>query len=145
MTDEGPSCVLAETLFLWKLAFNSHRPEDIAELFSPDALFQGLTPALLTGRDEIFEYYAALSPGITAGFQVGQSRQLTQSLVCGFAAVSFTYPDGKTVPVRLSLVLCRAENGWLIAQYHASSIPRGKPSDTATLSALMNPFGADGD
>ncbi|GAA5201826.1 SgcJ/EcaC family oxidoreductase [Arthrobacter gyeryongensis] len=140
-----PTRVLAETLTAWKLAFNSHRPEDMVELFSLDALFQGLTPALLTGREDIFGYYDALSPGITTSFHIIQTRQLTQNVVCGFATVSFTYPDRHKVPVQLSLVLRRAENRWLIAQYHVSSISRGKPSGEATMSAVMNPFGADDD
>lgn len=137
--------VLAETLAHWKLAFDNHRPEDMAELFSPDAVFQGFTPALLTGREEIFGYYDALAPGVTTSFQVVQTRELAQNTIIGFAAVSFAYPDGRTVPVQLSLVLRREENTWLIAQYHVSSIFRGEPSSTAAISAMMNPFWADRD
>ncbi|MHA7220954.1 YybH family protein [Arthrobacter sp. RHLT1-20] len=137
--------VLAETLAPWKLAFDNHQPEDIVELFSPDALFQGITPALLRGREQIFGYYDALAPGITTSFQVVQTRELAENIISGFAAVTFTYPDGRTVPVQLSLVLSREENTWLIAQYHVSSISRGEPSSKAAMSAMMNPFGADGD
>jgi uncharacterized protein (TIGR02246 family) len=137
--------VLGESLAAWKLAFDRHRPQDMVELFSGDALFQGLSPALLTGRKEIFGYYRALSPGITATFQIIQARQLTQHLVCGFAAVHFTYPDARTAQVQLSLVLRRDGQTWFIAQYHASTMPRGKQPGTAALAAMMNPFAAGED
>lgn len=54
--------VLAEALTAWKRAFDQHRPEDMVRLFSRDALFQGLSPTLLTGRKEIFDYFDALPP-----------------------------------------------------------------------------------
>lgn len=114
-------------------------------LFSRDALFQGLSSTLLTGRKEIFGYYVALPPGITATFQIIQARQLDQHLVCGFAAVHFTYPDGRTAPVQLSLVLRRDGQTWFITQYHASTTSRGKHPGTATLAAMMNPFAAGED
>jgi hypothetical protein len=68
--------VLAETLAPWKLAFDNHQPGNIVELFSPEALFQGFTPTLLTGREEIFGYYDSLPPGITTSFQVVQTLEL---------------------------------------------------------------------
>lgn len=121
-----PTHVLAESLAAWKLAFDRHRPEDMVGLFARDALFQGLGPTLLIGRKEVFGYYHALPPDITANFQITQARQLAQHLVCGFAVVRFTYPDGRTVPVQLSLVLRREGQSWFIVQYHASTISAGK-------------------
>jgi hypothetical protein len=137
--------VVAESLTVWKLAFDRHRPEGMDELFSRDALFQGLSPTLLTGRKEIYAYYEALPPGITATFQIMQARQLAQHLVCGFAAVHFTYPDGTIVPVQLSLVLRREGQTWFIAQHHASTLSRGKQPGAAALAAMMNPFAAGED
>lgn len=115
----------------------------MARLFSRDALFQGLSPLLLTGRKEIFDYFEALPPGITATFQIIQARQLAQNLICGFAAVRFTYPDARTAQVRLSLVLRRDDRTWFIAQYHASRTPQGKQPGTSALAAMMNPFAVD--
>lgn len=135
-----PTRVLAESLAAWKLAFDRHSPQDIVGLFSSDALFQGLSPTLLTGRKEVFGYYHALPPGITASFQIIQARQLAQQLVCGFAAVQFTYPDGRTVPVQLSLVLRRDGQTWFIVQYHVSTMSVGKKTGAVTLTAVMNPF-----
>lgn len=134
---------LAEALMAWKRAFDQHRPEDMVRLFSSDALFQGLSPTLFAGRKEIFDYFEALPPGITATFQIIQARQWTQTLVCGFAAVRFTYPDARTVQVRLSLVLHRDDQTWFIAQYHASMTPQGKQPGTSPLAAMMNPFAVD--
>lgn len=135
-----PTDVLAEALAAWKLAFDRHRPEDMVGLFTRDALFQGLSPTLHTGRKEVFDYYDPLLPGITANFQIIQARQLAQHLVCGFAAVQFTYPDGRTVPVQLSLVLRRDDQTWFIVQYHASTMTEGKQTGAITLTAVMNPF-----
>ncbi|MDP9987400.1 uncharacterized protein (TIGR02246 family) [Arthrobacter oryzae] len=138
-----PAHVLADSLAAWKLAFDRHRPEDMVGLFTHDALFQGLSPTLRTGRSEIFGYYHALPPGITASFQIIQARQLAQHLVCGFARVQFVYLDGRTLPVQLSLVLRRDGQAWCIAQYHASVLPEGKQTGAVTLAEVMNPF-ADG-
>lgn len=138
-----PAHVLADSLAAWKLAFDRHRPEDIVGLFTRDALFQGHSPTLRTGRNEIFNYYHALPPGITASFQIIQARQLAQHLVCGFAHVQFVYPDGRTLPTQLSLVLRREGQTWFIAQYHASIFPEGKQTSAVTLTEVMNPF-ADG-
>lgn len=107
----------------------------MVKLFSLDALFQGLSPTLLTGRNEVFDYYDALPPGITASFQVIQGRQLTPHLVCGFAAVHFTYPTGRTMPVHLSLVLRRDGQTWFIVQYHASTLSSAKQSGIVTLAS----------
>lgn len=137
--------VLEESLAGWKLAFDRHTPEDMVGLFSRDALFQGLSPTLLTGRKEIFGYYDALPAGITATFQIIQARQLAQHLLCGFAAVQFTYPDGRTVPAQLSLVLHREGQTWFIVQYHASTMSQGQQTGTVTLAAMMNPFAAGED
>lgn len=145
VTTPAAARVLAESLADWKLAFDRHRPEDMEGLFSSDALFQGLSPALLVGRKEIFAYYDVLPPGITATFRIVQARHLAQHVVCGFAAVHFTYPDGAIVPVQLSLVLRREGQTWSIAQYHASTLTRGKQPGAAMLTAMMNPFAAGED
>jgi len=135
-----PTHILAEALAAWKLAFNEHRPDDMVGLFTRDALFQGLSPTLRTGREEVFGYYHALPPSITASFQIVEARQPAPHLVCGFAAVQFTYADGRTVPVQLSLVLRRDGQTWLIVQYHASAMSTGKQTRAVTLSAVLNPF-----
>lgn len=135
--------VLAEALTAWKRAFDQHRPEDMVRLFSRDALFQGLSPTLLTGRKEIFDYFDALPPGITATFQIIQARELAQDLACGFAALRFTYLDARTTQVQLSLVVRRDGETWLIAQYHASRTFQGKQPPTSPLAAMMNPFAVD--
>lgn len=128
-----PTRVLEESLTSWKLAFDRHTPAGMVDLFSPHALFQGLSPTLLTGRKEIFDYYDVLSPGITASFQIIQARQLDQHLVCGFAAVQFTYPEGRTLPAQLSLVLRRDGQTWFIVQYHVSTMSGGKQTGAVTL------------
>lgn len=135
-----PTHVLAESLAAWKLAFDRHKPEEMVGLFTSDALFQGLSPTLRSGRKDVFAYYNALPHGITACFQIIQARQLAPHLVCGFAAVQFTYPDGRTVPAQLSLVLLRDGQTWLIVQYHASAMSAGKQTGAVSLGDVMNPF-----
>jgi hypothetical protein len=46
MTGAGATDVLTRLLHDWQRAFNAHHPAEIAALFSPDALFQGISPEL---------------------------------------------------------------------------------------------------
>jgi len=51
-----------DVLARWKTAFDGHRPADMAELFTPDALFQGFGPEVVGGRDGFRAYYEAVAP-----------------------------------------------------------------------------------
>ncbi|MFA1538754.1 SDR family NAD(P)-dependent oxidoreductase [Actinomadura monticuli] len=116
----GPAGVLAGLLDTWQRAFDRHRPGDLAALFSPDALFQGVSPHLRQGPAEIAGYYGDVPAGTTAKAEVLAEIRLSERLVSGFAQVTFTAPGGEERPVRLSVVAERSEETWLIRQYHAA-------------------------
>ncbi|MEU9841934.1 SDR family NAD(P)-dependent oxidoreductase [Actinomadura sp. NPDC048032] len=112
--------VLPGLLDAWRRAFDRRRPADLASLFSPDALFQGITPSLRRGREEILGYYADVPEGTTARVEVLGETRLGERLVSGFAEVTFTAPTGEDRSVRLSVVAEQRDDAWLIRQYHAA-------------------------
>lgn len=58
MSDEA---VLRGVLNRWKAAVDAHEPEQAADCFSEDAIFQGLHPYTV-GRAGISAYYASQPP-----------------------------------------------------------------------------------
>ncbi|MEU4953282.1 SgcJ/EcaC family oxidoreductase [Streptomyces lavendulae] len=119
--------VLAEVLETWRAAFDERRVDDLVDLFSDDALFQGLSPRLLAGRDEIRTYYANVPPGTTATVEVLHSRPLAAEALAGFADVTFRTvtpqdPAGTPLPVRLSVIAQHLDDSWRIRQYHVSRV-----------------------
>ena len=113
--------VLTELLDAWQRAFNAHQVTEIVSLFRHDALFQGISPHLRAGPEEISEYYGSVVGGTTATAEVLCAAQLGRAIVGGFADVAFTAPTGEVHPARLSIVAKREEHTWLIQQYHAAS------------------------
>ncbi|ACZ89926.1 SgcJ/EcaC family oxidoreductase [Streptosporangium roseum] len=121
MTGAGAADVLDRLLHDWQQAFNGHNPNEIAALFSQDALFQGISPQLRCGPQEIFDYYARVTRGTTAQVEVVSAVRLSQTIVHGFAEVTFIAPTGDLHLVRLSIVAKQAESAWLIHNYHAAT------------------------
>jgi ketosteroid isomerase-like protein len=117
------SGALAVLLGNWKDAFNGRRVREIVGLFAEDALFQGLSPRLLVGRDEITTYYENVPAGMKATVEVLHSRTVDAEAVSGFATVVFTDAAGVALPVRLSVVAQHLDDdGWRIRQYHVSKL-----------------------
>ncbi|MEU1728198.1 nuclear transport factor 2 family protein [Nonomuraea sp. NPDC005692] len=121
MTGTGATDVLTRLLHDWQQAFNAHRPAEIAALFSRDALFQGISPQLGHGPQDVFDYYARVVRGTSAQVKVVAGGRLSQETVHGFAEVAFTAPTGDVHLIRLSIVAERTGGIWLIHQYHAST------------------------
>jgi len=150
MTGTGATDVLTRLLHDWQQAFNAHRPAEIAALFSQDALFQGISPRLGHGPQEIFDYYARVAHGTTTQVKVVSGGELSQETVHGFAEVTFTGPTGDVHLICLSIVAKRAGGIWLIHQYHASTRHvGGGPAFRETInpapgSDLLNPTCAQG-
>ncbi|MCB5179554.1 YybH family protein [Streptomyces antimicrobicus] len=112
--------VLADLLGAWRAAFDERRVDDIVALFAEDALFQGLSPALLEGSAQIRTYYENVPAGMRAEVEVLRSRTLGPEAVAGFAAVTFRPRTGDPQPVRLSVVAQHLGTGWRIRAYHVS-------------------------
>ncbi|SDM75380.1 SgcJ/EcaC family oxidoreductase [Nonomuraea jiangxiensis] len=113
--------VIAGLLEVWRRAFDEQRVSDLVSLFREDALFQGISPHLRTGREEISEYYDNVADGMTAKVEVLREVQLSEGIVIGFSDVTFTARTGETRPIRLSIVAEQVEGTWLIRQYHAAT------------------------
>lgn len=111
-----------DVLRRWKAAFDGHQPAAMADLFTPDALFQGFGPAVLTGRDAVRGYYTAVPADRTAEVTVLHTYTIGEQVAGGFADVTFGDPHGWEARVHLSLVLSLDDAGWRIRQYHVSRV-----------------------
>ncbi|MFC6085993.1 SgcJ/EcaC family oxidoreductase [Sphaerisporangium aureirubrum] len=111
-----------EILDRWKSAFDDHHPDAMADLFTPDALFQGFGPDVLTGRAAVRAYYEAVPDDRTADVTVVSTYTIADQTAGGFADVTFRDPVGWEAAVHLSLVLRHDQGTWRIRQYHVSRI-----------------------
>jgi hypothetical protein len=106
--------VLDEVLGRWQKAIAEHRPDDIAALFTEDAVFQGLHPYSV-GRAGVAAYYDSQPPGLTVAFRVLSARPIGAATV-GWIEAEFSFVDRDPLPVNLTVVL----QDRLIAHYHVS-------------------------
>ncbi|WUD76659.1 SgcJ/EcaC family oxidoreductase [Streptomyces sp. NBC_00510] len=113
---------MRETLSRWKAAFDGHRPDEMAELFTADALFQGFGPDTTAGRDAVRAYYEAVTEDRWADVGKVQGYRVGDQVAGGFADVVFRGAEGWEAAVHLSLVLQREGDDWLIRAYHVSRI-----------------------
>ncbi|MFC4019065.1 YybH family protein [Micromonospora sp. GCM10011542] len=113
---------LEDVLDRWKAAFDGHRVQAMADLFTPDALFQGFGPEVMVGRDAVRDYYEAVPDNRNAEVTLLHSYTIGREVAGGFADVTFRDPTGWEAPVHLSLVLQLSEGTWRIRQYHVSRI-----------------------
>lgn len=122
MTADATNDPMREILTHWKAAFDSHRTDVMAGLFTPDALFQGFGPEVISGRDAVRGYYEAVPDYRRAHLGDIHSHRTGEQVAGGFADVTFRDPTGWEAAVRLSLVLRRDGGSWRIRQYHVSRI-----------------------
>ncbi|MFF7202215.1 YybH family protein [Streptomyces sp. NPDC008141] len=106
----------------WKSAFDSHRPDVMADLFTPDALFQGFGPEVLSGRESVRDYYEAVARDRSADVTILHTYEIGDQVAGGFADVTFRGDDGWEAPVHMSLTLQRDGGAWRIRQYHVSRV-----------------------
>ncbi|WP_327365782.1 YybH family protein [Streptomyces sp. NBC_01217] len=113
---------MQEVLDRWKAAFDNHQPDVIAQLYTPDALFQGFGPTVVVGRDAVRAYYEAVDADRRADVTVLHTYTLDDQVAGGFADITFSGADGWEAKVHLSLVLHREYDDWKIRQYHVSRV-----------------------
>jgi hypothetical protein len=106
--------ILDEVLGRWQTAIAGHRPEEVAALFTSDAVFQGLHPYSV-GRAGVAEYYDSQPLGMTVAYRILSERVLGEATV-GWIEAEFSFPDREPLPVMLTVVL----SGRQIAHYHVS-------------------------
>ena len=112
---------LDAVLTRWKAAVDAHQPEHVAELFTTNAIFQGLHPYTV-GPAGVAEYYAAQPAGMTAAYTLRETRALGDGLLLGYLTVDFGFTDRATLTVYLSVIIRQDADGWRIAHYQVSRL-----------------------
>jgi muconolactone delta-isomerase len=118
-TSADEADLLDAVLTRWKAAVDAHQPEQVAALFTTDAIFQGLHPYTV-GQAGVAEYYAALPMGMTAAYTLLETRALSDGLVLGYLTVDFGFTDRATLTVYLSVIIRQDADGGRIAHYQVS-------------------------
>jgi uncharacterized protein (TIGR02246 family) len=113
--------VLRALMDQWKSAVGAHEPEEVAALFTEDAVFQGLHPYSV-GRRGVAEYYASQPAGLAAEYEVLQTRNLAADVLLGYLGVDFSFTDRPGIHVTLGVVLRRVADQWLIAHYQVTRL-----------------------
>ena len=112
---------LREVLDRWKSGVDTHEPERVAAVFTDEALFQGLHPYSI-GRQGVADYYASQPLGMTAEYEILESRRLAGDLVLGYLRVSFAFGDRPTLAVYISVLAKRTPAGWFLDHYQVSKL-----------------------
>ncbi|MEU1399990.1 SgcJ/EcaC family oxidoreductase [Micromonospora zamorensis] len=113
--------ILRTVLDRWKSAVDAHEPDRVASYFTEDAIFQGLHPYTV-GRAGVAAYYAAQPLGLTAAYEIRETRRLADDLVLGYLEVEFGFTDRPALTVHLGVLLRRIDDDWLIAHYQVSRL-----------------------
>ncbi|MEU0837549.1 hypothetical protein [Streptomyces sp. NPDC005969] len=113
--------ILCGVMDRWKSGIDAHEPQQVASCFTEDAIFQGLRPYVV-GRQGVAEYYASQPLGLTADYQVLETRQLAGDVLLGYLGVDFSFTDRPTIRVTLGVVLRRVADEWLIVHYQVSKL-----------------------
>ncbi|MBR7837402.1 nuclear transport factor 2 family protein [Actinospica durhamensis] len=120
-TAASNEAVLRDVLDRWKSAVDAHEPERVAAVFTDEALFQGLHPYTV-GRPGVAEYYASQPLGMTATYEILESRRLADALVLGYLRVVFAFTDRPALTVYISVLARRTAEAWLLDHYQVSKL-----------------------
>ncbi len=118
---EAHRSVLHGVMERWKAAVDAHAPGEVAACFTEDAIFQGLHPYSV-GRAGVAEYYASQPLGLTAAYEVLETREPAEGVLLGYLGVDFSFVDRPTISVNLSVVLRRLDGEWYISHYQVSKL-----------------------
>ncbi|MDR3664662.1 MAG: SgcJ/EcaC family oxidoreductase [Mycobacterium sp.] len=115
--------VLRHVLDQWKAGIDAHQPQRVADVFTEDAIFQGLRPYSVN-RQGVYDYYDSQPHGLTVEYRINETRRLAENVVLGYLRADFTLPDGTLIALNLSVVMTRGQHGWQIAFYQVSALPQ---------------------
>ena len=118
-TTPGDERVIQGVMDQWKAAVDAHEPEQVADCFTEDAIFQGMHPYSV-GRLGVAAYYASQPMGMKAAYKILETRRLAEGLVLGYLWVDFSYTDKATLGVHLGVLATRTADGWRLAHYQVS-------------------------
>jgi uncharacterized protein (TIGR02246 family) len=113
--------IVRDVMDRWKDAVDAHDPQRVADLFAQDAIFQGLRPYTV-GRAGVFEYYDSQPLGLTAQYEILETRQVAEDVLLVYLGVDFAFTDRPTLNVWLSVLLTRTTSGWSIRHYQVSKL-----------------------
>lgn len=120
-TNAEDEAVLRGVLDRWKTAVDAHEPEQVAAVFTEDAIFQGMRPYSV-GQQGVADYYASQPLGMTVVYRILQTRRPAPDLVLGYLSVEFSYTDRPPLPLYLSVLAVRAPGGDRLAHYQVSKL-----------------------
>ena len=121
-TTPGDEAILRAVLNEWKAGVDAHEPQRVASVFTEDAIFQGLHPYTV-GRQGAADYYDSQPLGMTADYEILETRRLADDVVLGYLKVTFSFTDRPRLGVSLSIVATRGDAGWHISHYQVSYLP----------------------
>ena len=110
-----------QVLDRWKAGIDAHDPHRIAEVFTEDAIFQGLQPYSV-GPPRRGRVLLSQPSGMTVTYRLLETRRPATDLVLGYAKADFAFPDRAGVDVYLGVLLERGEDGWRIGHYQVSRL-----------------------
>jgi uncharacterized protein (TIGR02246 family) len=113
--------ILRNVLDEWKAAVDAHDPQRVAAIFTDDAIFQGLHPYTV-GRQGVADYYASQPLGMTATYQILETRRPADHLILGYLSVNFAFTDQPTLTVNLGVLIQPAPDGAKISHYQVSRL-----------------------
>lgn len=113
--------VLHDVLDRWKAAIDAGTPEQVAEVFTEDAIFQGLHPYSV-GPQGVVDYYSSQPPGMTVTYRLLETRRPADDVVLGYAKADFAFPNRPTVELYLGVLVERGDGGWRIGHYQVSRL-----------------------
>lgn len=113
--------VFADVMDEWKAGIDAHDPARVAAVFTEDAVFQGLRPYGV-GRATVADYYDSQPVGMTVTYDIRETRRPVDTVVFGYVAATFRFPDRHSVDVAIGVVLTLVRDGWQLAQYQASRV-----------------------
>jgi uncharacterized protein (TIGR02246 family) len=113
--------ILRGVLDRWKVGIDAHEPQQVADVFTEDAIFQGLRPYSV-GRQGVNDYYASQPPGMTVTYRILETRRPTTDLVLGYVAAEFAFPDRPTMSLYIGVLAEHRDDGWRIGHYQASRL-----------------------
>ena len=112
---------LRDVLDRWKAGVDAHDPDRVAAVFTQQALFQGLHPYSI-GRSGVAEYYASQPLGMTADYEILESRRPAEDLLLGYLRVRFAFADRPTLTVYIGVVARKESGGWFLDHYQVSKL-----------------------
>ncbi|AAF84743.1 SgcJ/EcaC family oxidoreductase [Xylella fastidiosa] len=116
----------------WNAALTTGNPNNVAELYAPDAvLLPTMSNQVRSSRSEILDYFShflALKPQGYINYRKVTLLDKNNALDAGVYTFILTNKDGSkhNVQARYSFTYSKIDGTWLIVNHHSSAMPEGK-------------------